>query len=145
MNILFLCVANSARSQIAEGLARKLFGPRANIQSAGSAPSGKVNPNAVAVLQELEIDASNYESKPAEDLPPEFFRELDYVITLCAEEICPTTVSGARKLNWGMPDPAVFTGDAEAVLAEFRKTRDSISAKLTEFGGMIGLIPPNRA
>lgn len=90
MKILFLCVANSARSQIAEGLAKELFGARAEIESAGSMPSGKVQPWAVEVLKEDGIDISRNFSKSFEHISPKFVVGLDYVITLCAEEICPT-------------------------------------------------------
>src|SRR5688500_11124632 len=106
MKILFLCVANSARSQIAEGLAREILGDDVEIQSAGSVPSGQVNPFAIQVLKEKGIDISSHYSKSWNDLPARFFADLDYVITLCAEEICPTIPVKAKKLHWGLPDPA---------------------------------------
>lgn len=132
MKILFMCVANSARSQLAEGLARKAF-PNAEIQSAGSHP-GRLNPYAVAVMKEIEIDISKHYSKSVDDLPPEFLESLDYVITLCAEEVCPVLVSKAKKLHWPFPDPA--TQDpvpASEALARFRAARDSISERLKQF------------
>lgn len=118
-----MCVANSARSQLAEGLAKKVF-PDAEIQSAGSHP-GKLNPNAVTVMKEIGIDISGQYSKSIEDLSPEFISELDYVITLCAEEVCPILVSRAKKLHWPYPDPA--TND------QFRGARDAISERLEKF------------
>jgi arsenate reductase len=133
VNILFLCVANSARSQLAEGLAKKIFGPTSKIQSAGSVPSGKVNPYATAVLTEVGIDISRNYSKSLDDLSSEFIDSLDYVITLCAEEVCPTMVSKAKRLHWGLPDPAVVKGGETDVLIEFRKTRDEIRRRLVEF------------
>ena len=105
MKILFLCVANSARSQLAEGIARHLFEARAEIQSAGSQPS-KVNPFAARALKEVGIDISKHYSESVDDLTPGFLAHLDYVITLCSEEVCPILVSKAKKLHWPLPDPA---------------------------------------
>lgn len=99
VHILFLCVANSARSQIAEGLAKAMFGTQANIESAGSEPSGKVQPWAIEVLREENIDISKNGSKSVEQLPLSFLAELNYVITLCAEEVCPTLPSKAKRLH----------------------------------------------
>ena len=84
MTILFMCVANSARSQLAEGLAYQIF-PDAEVQSAGSHP-GKLNPYAVKVMGEIGIDITKHYSKSVDDLPPELIAGLDYVITLCNEE-----------------------------------------------------------
>ena len=126
MKILFLCVANSARSQMAEGLAKNIFGDKAEIQSAGSQPSGKVNPNAIEALKEIGIDISKNYSKFYDDLSPKFFSDLDYVITLCADEVCPVFSSQkAKKLHWPIKDPH-STDD-------FREARDLISKKLMEF------------
>src|SRR3989338_483126 len=105
MNILFMCVANSARSQLAEGLAKAFFGNCAKIESAGSHPS-KLNPFAVQVMKESGIDISRQWSKSTDDLSPGFIVKLDYVITLCAEEVCPVMVSKAKKLHWPLRDPA---------------------------------------
>ncbi len=133
MKILFLCVANSARSQMAEGLAKKILGTKAEIQSAGSEPSGKVNPFAIQALKEVGIDLSSHTSKSWNDLPSHFMSALDFVITLCAEEICPVIHSNAKKLYWGMPDPA-SAGQTDAERAEaFRRARDSIREKLERF------------
>ncbi|MBY0472631.1 arsenate reductase ArsC [bacterium] len=133
MKILFLCVANSTRSQLAEGLARKILGPEAEIQSAGSEPSGKVNPFAIQAMKEIGIDISGHHSKSWDDLPPKFFIGLDYVITLCAEEICPTIAVKSKKLHWDLPDPAGQGSiDAERLEA-FRKTREEIKRRLEEF------------
>lgn len=133
MKILFMCVANSARSQLAEGLARKLFGDRAEVQSAGSQPS-KVNPFAVKALNEVGIDVSQHYSKSVDDLAPSFLVTLDYVITLCAEEVCPVLVSKAKKLHWPLPDPAGKGGSDEEQLDRFRATRDEIQKRLEEWG-----------
>lgn len=132
MNILFMCVANSARSQLAEGLARQLF-PNDTIQSAGSHP-GTLNPSAVTVMKEIGIDISNHYSKSCDDIQSEFISELDYVITLCAEEVCPVIISKAKKLHWPFPDPASKEPipDMES-LQRFRTARDSIRTQLMKF------------
>ena len=132
MKILFLCVANSARSQLAEGLAKSIFGNRAEIESAGSQPSGKVQPFAVVALKEIGIDITANTSKSIPDLAPDFLESLDYVITLCAEEVCPILPSRtAKKLHWPIPDPAGVPEDEK--LAAFRSARDSIQQKLLDF------------
>jgi len=126
MNILFLCVANSARSQIAEGLARQIFGSKASIQSAGSQP-GSVNPNAIQVLKEVGIDISGQHSKSVETIASD---QLDLIITLCAEEVCPIVPGKISKLHWPLPDPAGATGDGETILVKFRECRDQITQRL---------------
>lgn len=127
-SILFLCVANSARSQMAEGLARKLFGTRVAVQSAGSEPS-QVNPYAIEVMREVGVDLSTHHSKSVETIDP---ATVGTVITLCAEEVCPVFLGKARRLHWPIRDPA--TKDAslsrDEMLARFRTARDQIQAKL---------------
>jgi arsenate reductase len=132
MKILFMCVANSARSQLAEGLAKQLFGSNAEVQSAGS-HSAVVNLFAIRVLKEVGIDISKHTSKSVDDLPPEFVTHLDYIVTLCAEEVCPIMVSKAKRLHWPLPDPARKGSNEEELLAMFRQTRDSIKVRLVEF------------
>lgn len=137
--ILFLCVANSARSQLAEGLAAHLFGKNARVMSAGSEPSGKVQPWAVAALKESGIDISAHTSKSVQALPADFLASLDFVITLCAEEICPVLPTRAMRLHWPIPDPA---GVPEAEKpAAFRKAREEIRRRLEKFGAENGLLP----
>jgi arsenate reductase len=133
MNILFMCVANSARSQIAEGIAKKLF-PDFVIYSAGSNP-GVINPFAVIVLKEIGIDISNHFSKSIDQLPQNFMHNLDYVITLCEEEVCPNVIAkNATKLHWPFTDPASQKNTSDEInLVKFNMARDSILKKLTEF------------
>jgi arsenate reductase len=133
MKILFMCVANSARSQLAEGLAKNLFGPTFEIQSAGSQPS-KLNPLAVEVMKELDIDISKQYSKSFDEISPKFVVSIDYVITLCAEEVCPVISTKAKKLHWPFPDPAGHESlSHEEQLARFRSARDAIKNKLAAF------------
>jgi arsenate reductase len=131
MNILFMCVANSARSQLAEGIAKSLFDVNVTIQSAGSKPT-HVNPFAIRALKEIGIDITAHTSKQVDDLDPVFVNTLDYVITLCAEEVCPVVISNAKKLHWPLPDPA-GTGSDDEQMMRFRTTRDEIKKRLTAF------------
>lgn len=126
--LLFLCVANSARSQMAEGLARQLFGDRARVQSAGSQPS-RVNPYAIEVMGELGIDLAGQRSKSVDTIDP---ATVHVVVTLCAEEVCPVFLGDARRLHWPIPDPATDdpTVTREQLLARFRTARDTIRARL---------------
>ena len=132
MKILFMCVANSARSQLAEGMAKILFGNKAQIMSAGSQPA-RVNPFAAEALREVGFDSSSLYSKAVADLPKDFVDSLDYVITLCAEEVCPVILSEARKLHWPLPDPAGRSGTDDEQMETFRATRDEIRRRLVEF------------
>lgn len=127
-SLLFLCVANSARSQMAEGLARKLFGVRVRVQSAGSKPS-RVNPAATAVMAEVGVDLTGQHSKSVDTIDP---ATVDTVITLCAEEVCPLFLGQARRLHWPIDDPASDDpGLSRAeLLARFRLARDRIQARL---------------
>ena len=124
--ILFLCVANSARSQMAEGLARARFGERARVQSAGSAPSS-VNPLAVQVMAERAIDISGQWSKRVDAIDP---ATVDTVVTLCADEVCPVFPARVRRLHWPLPDPAGASGSDAERLARFRAVRDEIATRL---------------
>jgi arsenate reductase len=124
--ILFLCVANSARSQIAEGLARSLVPAGTQVWSAGSRPTS-VRPEAIRVMQELGIDISHHRSKNVDEIPA---TEVGTVITLCGEEECPLFLGQTRRLHWGLPDPARVTGSPEDRLAAFRETRDELRHRI---------------
>jgi arsenate reductase len=124
--ILFLCVANSARSQMAEGIARSLASRETTIWSAGSHPTS-VKPEAVSVLEEIGIDISGHHSKSVAEIPAS---EVDTVITLCAEEECPVFLGKAERLHWGLPDPAAAIGSGEEALSAFRKVRDALSQRI---------------
>jgi arsenate reductase len=126
--LLFLCVQNSARSQMAEGLARAMFGDAIRVQSAGSQPAG-VNPYAVAAMAEIGIDISGQTSKSVDGIDSE---SVGTVITLCAEEICHVFLGEAHKLHWPIADPA----RSDRILSEserlerFRVARDQIKARI---------------
>jgi arsenate reductase len=127
--ILFLCVANSARSQMAEGLARHLLGPEVEVHSAGSRPA-QVNPLAVEAMQELGIDIRGQRSKSVDGLDAASF---DLVITLCADEVCPLLPGKVRRLHWPLPDPAALDPavDRDAARAAFRQVRDQIRERIS--------------
>ena len=128
--LLFLCVANSARSQMAEGLARKRFGSRVVVQSAGSEPS-TVNPYAVEVMREIGVDLAGHHSKSVQTIDP---ASIGTVITLCAEEVCPLFLGQARRLHWPIADPASQdpTLSRDEMLARFRTAREQIQGRLED-------------
>ncbi len=125
-HILFLCVANSSRSQMAEGIARALSPPGVRISSAGSAPRA-VRPEAITVLEEIGVDISTARSKGVDEIDT---RDVDAVITLCEEEACPVYLGQAIRLHWGFPDPAAANGSAAQRLDSFREVRDTLRERL---------------
>ena len=127
MNLLFLCVANSARSQMAEGLAKKILGKRATVQSAGSMP-WRVHPPAIQATKEIGIDISAQHSKAPIEIDPD---TVDTVITLCAEEVCPVFLGNHKRLHWPMPDP-ISGKTEEDRLNNFRRIRDELKRKIEE-------------
>ncbi|RAL25167.1 hypothetical protein DL240_02855 [Lujinxingia litoralis] len=127
-SILFLCVANSARSQMAEGLASDLFGDAVRVQSAGSSPS-QVNPYAIRAMAELGLDLGTQTSKSVDTIDPD---SVELVITLCAEEVCPAWLASTPRMHWPLQDPDRANEDLsdEERLQHFRVTRDHIRARL---------------
>jgi arsenate reductase (thioredoxin) len=125
-HVLFLCVANSARSQMAEGLARSLAPAGVTVSSAGSQPS-RVNPLAIRALDEIGIDIRSHTSKLVDGISP---AGVDAVITLCAEEVCPVFLGKAHRVHWGLPDPAGAGRTDEEQLQAFRNIRDELRRRL---------------
>jgi arsenate reductase len=135
--ILFLCVANSARSQMAEGIARSLAPQGVMVFSAGSSPAS-VHPQAIRVLKEIGVDISGHRSKGLDSIDA---GSVDAVITLCAEEVCPVFLGKARRVHWGLPDPAAVTGTEETRLNAFRSVRDELLLRLKVlFGHGVSII-----
>lgn len=136
-SILFLCVANSARSQMAEGLARKILGEKIRVQSAGSQPS-RVNPYASKVMLEEGVDLGAHFSKSVDTIDP---ATVGVVITLCAEEVCPLFLGDVRRLHWPVQDPA--SGDPKLthddMLARFRTARDQIKTRLEILSALLDI------
>jgi len=131
--VLFLCTANSCRSQMAEGIANHFLGDRLEAVSAGTEASF-VNPRAIAVLKEIGIDISQHRSKNLDEFAEQDF---EYVITLCgdANEKCPLFFGGVQRTHLGFSDPAKATGGEEEILTEFRMVRDEIKNTLIDFFG----------
>jgi arsenate reductase len=130
-HVLFLCVANSARSQMAEGLARSLAPASVKISSAGSRPS-RLNALAVQALAEIGIDIRAHRSKSVDEIPP---NDVDAVVTLCAEEVCPVFLGTALRVHWGLPDPAGAGTTEEEQLQAFRDVRDELRRRLARVFG----------
>jgi arsenate reductase (thioredoxin) len=129
--VLFLCTANSSRSQMAEGIINHLFGDAIAAFSAGTEPS-IVNPCAIAVVKEIGIDISAHRSKNLSEFDGQTF---DYVITLCgsANETCPLYIGGTKKTHIDFDDPAKVDGTKEEILHEFRRVRNELKERLTAF------------
>lgn len=129
IRILFVCTGNSARSQLAEGLANHLGKGKVEAHSAGTHPFG-VNPHAVAVLREIGIDISGHYSKGLDDVPGPF----DRVFTLCdsAASLCPAPILGAPTTHWPTPDPSFVGGGGDAVRQAFREVRDRLARQIGE-------------
>jgi arsenate reductase len=137
MTVLFLSVANAARSQLAEGLSRARF-PELRVQSAGSRPTG-VDPMAVEVMRELGLDITAHRATLADDIDP---AGVELVITLCAEEVCPASLRPVRRLHWPVPDPASAERLPDDVLRRrFRVARDAIAARLDALEPALALPP----
>jgi arsenate reductase len=120
--VLFLCLHNSSRSQIAEGFARQLAPAGVTVMSAGTEPRG-VNPHAIEVMREASVDISGQASRHLDQVP---WREADTVVTLCGEgaEVCPTVAGDVRRVHWPLPDPSL--APPERALEVFREVRDEI-------------------
>jgi protein-tyrosine-phosphatase len=125
-HLLFMCVANSARSQLAEGIARHLAPADVKVSSAGSQATA-VRPQVIQVLSEIGIDASRQFSKGLENVDID---SVEAVITLCQEEVCPLFPRPVLKFHWALPDPVSNQGTEEDVLARFREVRDELLKRL---------------
>lgn len=124
--VVFLCVANSARSQMAEGLARAAAPPGWRFASAGSSP-GVLNPLAVRALAEVGIDIAHHRAKGLDAVALD---GVDAIVTLCAEEVCPYVPGAVRRLHWPLADPAHAGGTEEDRLTAFRAVRDELRHRL---------------
>ncbi len=129
--VLFICTANSCRSQMAEGIVRHYLGDNVEAFSAGIAPTS-VHPRAIQAMREIGIDISGQRSKGIDEFGGQQF---DYVITLCdsANEQCPLFFGGVKKIHMGFDDPVTAAGSEEEIMAAFRRVRDEIKNRLLEF------------
>lgn len=130
-SILFLCIGNSCRSQIAEGFARAYAPHGVNIYSAGTSPYF-VHPLTIRVMAEKGVDISRQWSKGLDDVP---LNKIDTVVTLFEEsdDACPSFPERIRHLHWPVQDPIRAVGDDKRVLSVFRTVRDDIEARVKEF------------
>lgn len=132
--VLFVCIHNSARSQMAEALLNHLGGDHFEAYSAGLEP-GTLNPLAVEVMQELGIDISDNQTKAVFD----YFKQgalFNYVITVCdgaSAEKCPIFPGVIKRLHWSFEDPSVLTGSHEVKIAATRRVRDEIKSAVLGF------------
>lgn len=126
--VMFICTGNSARSQIAEGLAKSLFINEYEVYSAGINPKA-VNPYAISVMKEIGLDISKQKSKAIDE---KLLNQMNLVVTLCdnAQESCPVTPPSIQALHWSLPDPSEFSGSEEEILESFRKIRDEIKNRI---------------
>ena len=133
INLLFLCTGNSARSLIAEGVLRQLGGRAFNAFSAGSHPTGKPNPHAIAVLRQHDIDTGFARSKSWDEFASADATQLDLIITVCdnaAGETCPIWPGRPATAHWGLPDPAAVDGPQQAITAAFLDTYDELVQRI---------------
>jgi len=129
--VLFVCIHNSARSQMAEAFLNDACPDRFSAQSAGIEP-GKLNPIVVQAMQEVGLDISQNKTKAVADFIQRG-EPFDYVVTVCDEtsaERCPVFPGKTKRLHWGFPDPSSFTGAPEEKLARTREVRDTIRARI---------------
>ena len=136
--VLFLCTHNSCRSQLAEALMNHLAGDKIKASSAGTQPAF-VHPLAIKVLQELGIDTAPLRSKGLDEFGG---HEFDYAITLCAdaEQACPVFFGKTKRVHIGFEDPAKAEGSEEEKLAIFRRIRDEIKERLSDFFKQEGVL-----
>ncbi len=138
IRVLFICIHNSARSQMAEAFMKKYAGNSVEVMSAGLEP-GTLNQNVVEVMKEVGIDISGNKTKSVFDLYKKSIM-FSYVIAVCdaeAAERCPIFPGVATKLHWPFADPSAFTGDREEVLQRTREVRNNIEEKVKEFITML--------
>lgn len=127
--LLFVCIENSNRSQMAQAFARLLAGDRVEAWSAGSRPSGKVNPKAIAAMAELGYDLSTHDSKSLDDIPDIAY---DLVVTMGCGDECPF-VRAAQREDWALPDPRHLEG------ADFLAVRDEIRRRVAAALAAMGI------
>jgi arsenate reductase (thioredoxin) len=126
--VIFLCTANSCRSQMAEGFAKEFGEGLIEVHSAGLMAVG-VHRRAIAVMQEIGIDISKQKSK---EIDEKLLSEMDIVVTLCgnAEETCPWTPPNIKRIHWPIKDPVGTVGTEVEIMKEFRRARDEIKERV---------------
>jgi len=132
--VLFICTANAARSQMAEGLLRAKYGDRYEVFSAGTRPS-RVSSRAILVMQEIGIDISHHRSKSLDEMSGMTF---DLAVTLCdrANQVCPVVTCAKKTLHRGFPDPHLTPGSEDDLIEGYRRVRDDIGAWIDKTFGV---------
>lgn len=133
-SVLFVCVHNSARSQMAEAFTNSLCEGKLQAYSAGL-ERGRLNPHVVAAMHEVGIDISANSTKSVDD-PTILARAYDYVVTVCDEasaERCPVFAGEGARLHWSFPDPSTFGGTNDEILAQVRGVRRAIHARIARW------------
>jgi protein-tyrosine-phosphatase len=134
--VLFLCTGNSARSIIAECVLNRLGEGRFRAHSAGSTPTGRVNPAALRLLEGLGYPTARLRSKSWDEFAAEGAPELDFIITVCdnaAGEVCPIWPGKPMSIHWGAPDPAAVEGDASAIDRAFAEMHRLLQHRIERF------------
>ncbi|MEK9832633.1 MAG: arsenate reductase ArsC [Rhodospirillaceae bacterium] len=138
-NVLFLCTGNSARSILGEAIMNRSGAGRFKAFSAGSHPTGTVNPNAVALLKSLNHPTEGLRSKNWDEFAEEGAPKLDFVFTVCdqaAGEMCPIWPGQPMSAHWGLPDPAAVTGTQAEIAAAFAETYRMLNNRIEIFANL---------
>jgi arsenate reductase len=138
-NVLFVCTGNSARSILGEAIMNRSGAGRFKAFSAGSHPTGTVNPNAVALLKSLNHPTEGLRSKNWDEFAEEGAPKLDFVFTVCdqaAGEMCPIWPGQPMSAHWGLPDPAAVTGTQAEIAAAFAETYRMLNNRIEIFANL---------
>ena len=138
-NVLFLCTGNSARSILSEAILNKVGDGKFVAYSAGSHPTGKVNPHALALLKRLDFPTDGARSKSWDEFARPGAPELDFVFTVCdnaANEVCPIWPGQPMTAHWGVPDPAAVEGDDATVAQAFRDAFLTLQRRIALFANL---------
>jgi protein-tyrosine-phosphatase len=137
--VLFLCTGNSARSIIAESILNRVGEGRFRAYSAGSMPTGKVNPRARKLLKSLHYPTDSLRSKSWNEFAKDGAPDLDLIITVCdnaAGEVCPIWPGKPLRVHWGVPDPAAVEGDENEIVFAFEETHRLLSSRIEELAAL---------
>lgn len=135
-NVLFLCTGNSARSIMAEALLNRIGSPNFAAHSAGSHPTGRVNPHAVQQLEQARLPVSGLRSKSWDEFAQPGAPRLDFVFTVCdnaAREVCPVWPGQPVTAHWGVPDPAAVSGSPEQIARAFQDAFITLDRRIRLF------------
>lgn len=138
-NVLFLCTGNSARSILGEAILNKMGKGKFIAYSAGSHPTGKVNPNALTLLKRLDFPTGELRSKSWDEFAKAGAPELDFIFTVCdnaASEVCPVWPGHPMTAHWGVPDPAAAEGNQTEIAQAFRDAFMLLQGRIELFASL---------